>query len=94
MEEISITLYLANRPYQVKILQKDEEILRRAAKGVNELMNDYAGSYAFSDHQDLLAMVALNLKASVIHHETRLKWIDLEMSEKLTEIDQLLTSHL
>ncbi|MBP6978468.1 MAG: cell division protein ZapA [Bacteroidales bacterium] len=92
MEEIPITVNLANRPYNLKIRQKDEEIIRKAARKINELMNDYADIYAFNDQQDLLAMVALHFTAAAIHDENRLDSQDSGIVEKLSEIDQVLTN--
>ena len=94
MEEVSITLYLANRPYNLKIQQKDEEIIRRAAREINERMDDFADIYAYNDQKDLLAMVALNFTTSAIMNENRLNLTDLKISEKLTEMDQVLTDLL
>ncbi len=94
MDELSITLSLANRPYHLKIQRKDEEIIRRAAKEINELMKEYADIYAFNDHQDLLAMVALNFTTAALNVENRLASSHAEISEKLSEIDQGLTNHL
>ena len=94
MEELSITLSLANRPYPMKINARDEEMVRKAAREINELMKEYADIYAFNDNQDLLAMVALHFTTAAIHAEQNLLASETMISEKLSEIDEVLTSKL
>jgi len=94
MDELSITLSLASRPYHLKIQRQDEETVRRAAREINELMTEYADIYAFKDHQDLLAMVALHFTTAAIYAEKKLHASETVISEKLSEIDDVLTNHL
>ncbi|MDD5507847.1 MAG: cell division protein ZapA [Bacteroidales bacterium] len=94
MEELSITLSLANRPYPLKIHVRDEEMVRKAARVINELMKEYADIYAFNDNQDLLAMVALHFTTAAIHAEQKLLASETMISEKLSEMDEVLTSKL
>jgi cell division protein ZapA len=94
MEELSISLSIANRPYPLRIHPGDEEIVRRAARAINELMKEYADIYAFNDHQDLLAMVALHFTTAAIHAEQKLHASETLISEKLSEMDEVLTSKL
>ncbi|HOW24710.1 MAG TPA: cell division protein ZapA [Bacteroidales bacterium] len=92
MEELSITLSLANRSYHMKIHPRDEEIVRKAAKEINELMKEYADIYAFNDQQDLLAMVALHFTTAAIHAEYKLLASETMISQRLSELDEALTS--
>lgn len=94
MEDLSISLSIANRPYPLRIDPRDEEIVRRAAREINELMKEYADIYAFNDHQDLLAMAALHFTTAAIHAEQKLHTSETTISEKLSEMDEVLTSNL
>ena len=60
MDELTITVNIAERPYRLKIQRDDEEVVRRAVKEINEKIRGYSNTYAFNDKQDLLAMTALH----------------------------------
>jgi len=94
MDELSITVVIADRPYKLKIARNEEEGLRKAAKVIEEQMEKYASYFQFKDKQDLLAMVALQFSSSVIDLEGQLRYRDNEMLDKLAEIDTVLTEHL
>lgn len=94
MNELSITLRIADRPYKMKIDSKEEENLRKAAKLINDKMKAYATTYSYKDKQDLLAMVSLEYAAKFldlenIHHIKNKKTI-----ESLKNIDEKLNHSL
>lgn len=60
MEELTITVHIAERPYRLKIRREEEEVVRQAVKEINEKIKSYSNTYAFNDKQDLLAMTALH----------------------------------
>lgn len=94
MDELSITVVIADRPYKLKVNRNEEEGLRKAAKVIEEQMEKYASYFQFKDKQDLLAMVALQFSASSIDLEEQIRYRDNEMLDKLAEIDKVLTDHL
>lgn len=94
MNELSITVVIADRPYKLKVDRSEEEGLRRAAKVIEEQIEKYASSFQFKDKQDLLAMVALQFSASTIELEEQVRYRDNEMLDNLAEIDKVLTEHL
>lgn len=94
MDELSITVVIADRPYKLKVKRNEEEGVRKAAKSIEEQIQNYASYFEFKDKQDLLAMVALQFAASSIEYEGQLRYRDNEMLDKLAEIDQVLTEHL
>jgi cell division protein ZapA len=59
MDELAITVKIADRPYRMTVKAKEEEVIRKAARLINEKITEYANTYAFNDSQDLLAMVSL-----------------------------------
>lgn len=93
MDEFSITVSIADRPYRLRIEPKDEEIIRRAAKEINELIREYATTYAYNDNQDLLAMAALNFATAAMNAESQRSSIQAEIIEKLSAIDQEMDRH-
>lgn len=94
MDELTITITIANRPYRLKIKKEEEEELRASAKKIEELMKNYAKNFHFSDSQDLLAMVALQMASSSTTLEKQITYRDTEMTGKLKEIDEYLNEKI
>lgn len=60
MTDQLISVIIAERPYRLRVSsEREEEIYRKAAKLVDEKMQQYAKNFSFRDKQDLLAMVNL-----------------------------------
>jgi cell division protein ZapA (FtsZ GTPase activity inhibitor) len=60
MEELTITVNIADRPYRLKIKREEEEIIRKAVKDIDLRIREYSEHFAFNDKQDLMAMVLLH----------------------------------
>ena len=56
-----IKLNIGNRIYPLNVNTEQEEVLRKAAKEINEMITKYEKSYAVKDKQDSLAMCALEI---------------------------------
>ena len=56
-----IKLNIGNRIYPLSVNIEQEEVLRKAAKEINEMIIKYEKSYAVKDKQDSLAMCALEI---------------------------------
>lgn len=65
MSEFSIKVNIAGRPYPLTIEREEEENVRRAAKNINEYIQELQENYAVNDKQDLLAMAALQMSTQV-----------------------------
>jgi len=60
MEElIPINLVLGDRTYRVKVSPKDEEVVRKTLKIINEKLIEFKTQFAGKDMQDYIAMVVL-----------------------------------
>ncbi|KAF0131259.1 MAG: hypothetical protein FD155_923 [Bacteroidetes bacterium] len=94
MDEITININIADRPYRLTITREEEERVRKAADIINDRIRNYAQSYAYKDRQDLLAMAALQYATSSLLFESEVAFRDNHLTEKLTEMDQLLSNHL
>ena len=89
-----IKLNIGNRVYPLSVDTNQEEILRKAAKQINQMINDYESKYAVSDKQDSLAMCALQiLSQSKTFSNDDDKEI-FEIGEKLNKIKELIDSRL
>ena len=80
--------------YPLSVDTNQEEILRKAAKQINQMINDYESKYAVRDKQDSLAMCALQiLSQSKTFSNDDDKEI-FEIGEKLNKIKELIDSRL
>ncbi len=94
MDELTISVKIADRPYRLTIKKEEEETIRKAAKFINEKIKDYSENYAFNDKQDLLAMVSLQYANSSLNLEKQNKNMDNRFAERLLEINKVLSDNL
>ena len=72
-------------------LPEAEEIVRRAAKKVNEKVQEFQEQYAAKDKQDYLAMCALMSEVEVLANKEKVVISDTTFFDKLREIEELLS---
>jgi len=58
-ELIPLNILIADRTYRVKINPKDEEVIRKTSKTINDKLVEFKTAFAGKDMQDYLAMVLL-----------------------------------
>ncbi|WP_276089931.1 cell division protein ZapA [Pedobacter sp. JY14-1] len=90
MGEISIKITIADRVYPLKVNMEEEEIVRRAAKMINERIKDYQENYAVRDKQDLLSMSVLHYATAALRVENKVQHQDIAVAGKVEELDNLL----
>lgn len=91
MGDISIKINIADRVYPLKVNTEEEEIIRRAAKLINDRIRDYQENYAVKDKQDLLSMCVLHYATTSLKAEKQVMIEDTEVTEKVYQLDQLLS---
>lgn len=91
MDELTISVTIADRPYRLNIKKEEEEQIRKAAKNINERIKQYSDNYAFKDKQDLLAMVSLEYANSSLVFEEKLGSSDQQINEQLSHLDNILS---
>ena len=94
MDELSISIMVADRSYRLAIEKEHEELFRKAAKLIDKRIKDYSTSYAYKDKQDLLAMVALEYATKHLQDELLLSEKEDQWETKLMEIDLALNAQL
>ena len=91
MDKLSIKLNIANRFYPMKIERSSEETIRNAVKKIESRLKFYEDNYEIKDKQDILAMCLIEY-ASKLEKISNRKFIDDDgISEKLTNLDKLLS---
>jgi cell division protein ZapA len=90
MEELTITVNIAERPYRLKIQRDEEATVRQAVREINEKIRGYSNTYAFNDKQDLLAMTALHFGTLSIRQDEEMNDREKKVIEKLETLQGLL----
>lgn len=90
---VLLNLLIADRTYRLKVAAKDEEVVRKTAKTINDKLLEYKTQFAGKDMQDYLAMVlvwfATEQSAGIsqqMHSEN--------ISERLQSLEKLIESSL
>ncbi|TFF34954.1 cell division protein ZapA [Mucilaginibacter psychrotolerans] len=91
MGEISIKINIADRVYPLKVNMEEEEIIRRAAKLINDRIKEYQENYAVRDKQDLLSMCVLHYATSALKADKKVTSDDSEVTDKVYHLDHILS---
>ena len=89
-----IKLNIGNRIYPLSVDPQQEEVLRKASKKINEMINDYESKYAVKDKQDSLAMCALQVLSQSNLFTKSEDVNSSEIENKIEEIKNLIDSRL
>jgi len=91
-EQLSIKVQIAERFYPLKIKQRDEEKIRKAARLINEKVLQYKQRYTDKDAQDFIAMAALQFVINLLDCEQQQNVVSLEkeLVDLNSELEELL----
>ena len=86
-ELMTINVVIGDRTYRIKIEPRDEEVVRRTLKTINDKIIEYKTQFAGRDMQDYIAMVLLwyATQASGGSHETGLSGVALEALARIEQ---------
>lgn len=90
METVTVAVNILGRTYRLRVAPSEEAALRRAAQTIEQQSKQYGTMYAYNDHQDLLAMVALTQITQLTKLQDQLRYKDTDLAERLKQIDSLL----
>ena len=94
-EKLSIRIQIGGRHYPLSIAPEKEEVIRKAAKLLNERMKSYQDNFAVQDTQDLLSMSALELGVRLMEVEQEKAEVKPgELLKQLGETEQFISSYL
>lgn len=91
---IPINVQIAGRPYRLKADPRDEETVRKAAKEIDGLINQYSEHVKHSDKQDLATMAALHFATIALSLQNETQFINQSLGSTLTQIDTVLAEAL
>ena len=90
METVSASVNILGRTYRLRVSADDEAALRKAAQSIESQAKQYGNMYAYNDHQDLLAMVALTQITQLTKMQDSLRFKDTDLAGRLQSIDSVL----
>lgn len=90
METVSASVNILGRTYKLRVAAEDEEALRKAAEAISVQAKSYGQMYAYNDHQDLLAMVALTQITQLTKTQDSLRFKDTDLAQRLNTIDSIM----
>ncbi|WP_353778423.1 cell division protein ZapA [Winogradskyella sp. 3972H.M.0a.05] len=93
-EQLKIKLSIANRVYPLTIAPSQEEGLRKAAKKIEAMINQFEQNYSVRDKQDVLAMCALQFASQVEQKTIDTINVSEDVQNRLSALDELLKTHL
>jgi len=94
MSEKSIKVTIAGRIYPISVKPEEEEMVRAAAKKVDDSVKNLLENYAVKDKQDLLAMTALQLSTKLAEMDTTVPKGTAIDDREMDEIEELIDSLL
>ena len=88
-DKLSIRVNVADRYYPLKVEREEEERIRKAARMINEKVQQYKLRYADKDVQDFLAMAALQYVIKLTEEEEKLEkdYLPGALKELIRKID-------
>lgn len=90
---IAATVVIGDRNYRIKLDPKDEEVVRRTVKIINDKILEYKTHFAGKDMQDYIAMVLVWLATE--QSGTAAADIQQEaLAEKLSTLEKLLDANV
>ena len=90
METVPVSVNILGRTYKLRVAAVDEAALRKAAEAIGYQAKQYGNMYAYNDHQDLLAMVALTQITQLTKIQDSLRYKDTDLAQRLQSIDNVL----
>jgi len=91
-ELIPVNIVIGDRNYRIKTNPKDEEVIRRTLKTINDKIIEFKTQFAGKDMQDYIAMVLI-WYATQTSGETN-PALEKEFTEALLKIEQQLDKAL
>lgn len=91
MGEISIKINIADRIYPLRVDMEEEEVIRRAAKLINDRIKEFQENYAVRDKQDLLSMCVLHYATGMLKSEKKTNADEVKVEKAVNELDGMLT---
>lgn len=94
VDEIKITVVIAERSYRLTVNKADEAKVMKAAEMLNERIKSYKHTYDYRDYQDLLSMLCLQMATLNVKYESDAAYKDQYLEQKLDDLSALLSENI
>ncbi len=92
-EMIPINIVIGDRSYRIKVHPKDEEVVRKSVKTINDKVIEFKTQFAGKDMQDYIAMVLVWLATQVLGGDSS-STVNPDLLQKLETLEQELDEAL
>lgn len=86
---LNIHVTICDRPYRLKVKPEEEEIVRKAARIIDEKIKDLQMQHAGNDKQDYLAMTVLTMMVEQLGAEQKQPEPIIAETDFSAELEQL-----
>ena len=86
-ELIPLNILIGDRTYRIKSLPKDEEVIRKTLKTINDKILEFKTQFAGKDMQDYIAMVLIWYATQPVSSMNN-EQLEKELSAALSKIEQ------
>ena len=90
---IPVNIVIADRTYRIKTLAKDEEVIRKTVKLINDKIIEFKTQFAGKDMQDYIAMVIIWYATQTLSENTD-NIAQTEIAEGLKKLEEQLNKML
>lgn len=90
MAEVSLKVAIAGRIYPLSVKKEDEAAVLEAAQQINDKIKEFEKLYSVRDKQDLIAMSALNLLATLKQKPQQ----EPELEDEINQLDLFVSDYL
>lgn len=87
-ESLNITVLIAGRPFSLSVKAREEHLIRKAVKEINDKVNEFQSTYKNRDKQDCLSMALLTYAVDL--SKLRIAYAQQGAAEKVDELNELL----
>ena len=92
-ELVVVSAVIGDRSYRIKVDPRDEEVVRKTIKTINDKIIEFKTLFAGKDMQDYVAMVLVWYATE--QHAAVAAWVEKDnLSEQLSSIEKLLDNRL
>lgn len=94
MSNISVKVVIAGRTYPLTVKLEEENLIKQAAKLINDKIKEYEEGYFVRDKQDLLAMCALQLANEIKQNAPIEITPQSDIANRIVEIEKFVSDYL
>ncbi len=89
MSEISIKIKIWDRIYPMKVLKEEEEIIRMAAKLLNDKIDIHKKQLNSNDKQDIMSITAFDIILQLLKVEKKVEKMLENANDKLLDLRRM-----